>query len=164
MRPNRLLSRIAAALVLSASLLPAGAVAAEAPLAGGAPPELTIAFVPVDPQMASHADGEALLDLGSVAAKHGGRGRGATVRQRVGVRLDSPAGTVAVARLQAFLATDTPGCTVRVDGVTLTAIPRTLDPVHRVGTTVVHEVEIVVPPHVPAGPFASAITWIAESL
>jgi hypothetical protein len=163
MRPTSIVSRAAAAVAFSAWLLPFAAAAPAAPV-GGAPPELTLTFVPVDPQVASRAEGEAHLDLGSlVAARPGARG-GAAVRQRVGVRLDSPAGTVAVARLQAFLAIETPGCTVRVDGMTLTAIPRTLDPVHRVGTTVVHEVEIIVPPHVPAGPFASAITWLAESL
>jgi hypothetical protein len=164
MHPTRLIFRTVAVLALSVSLLPARAAAGSAPAVGDARPELTVTFVPVEAQVASPTQGESFLDLGALAASRPGAHGRASVRQRVGVRVESPTHTVAVARLQVYLATETPGCTVRVDGVTLTAIPRTLDRIHRVGTTVVHEVEVIVPPNVPAGPFASAITWVAESL
>ena len=82
------------------------------------------------------------------------------VRQSVGLRLD---GQYASARVSVALAVETPGCIVRVDGVTLSTVPRMINPVHRVGATVVHEIEMTIPASVPAGAFLSNLQWFAES-
>jgi hypothetical protein len=102
--------------------------------------------------------------LGAVAAKRGaGYRNGIVVRQRVAVRLDGPPGTPASARLSVALTEETPGCTVRLDGITLSALPRLIDPVHRVGTAVGHEIEVTIPDKVPPGTFLSNLQWLAES-
>jgi hypothetical protein len=112
--------------------------------------------------MRSDAAGDALVHIGSVSARPGaGHRSGAiVVRQRVGLRLD---GQYASARVSVALAAETPGCTVRVDGIVLSTIPRVINPVHRVGATVVHEIEMTIPASVPAGPFLSNLQWFAET-
>jgi hypothetical protein len=151
--------RTAANLLVAGSLLlPACAFAQ----AVGAFADLTLELQPVE-RGAAGVPGGAVVDVGALSARPGGRGRDGVVRQRVAVRLESPSGRVAHARLSAQLDAETAGCTVRVDGVVLGVLPRLLDPVHRVGASVVHVVEVTVPAEVAPGPFLSAIRWIAES-
>lgn len=101
------------------------------------------------------------VQLGTLAATPA-RGRLSAIarRQRVAVRLD---GSTAHARLSVALASEMPGWVVRVDGLRLSTIPRIVDPAHRVGATVVHEVEITIDGAAPAGPFLSNLQWVAES-
>ena len=149
-------TRLSLALALLLSTLAAAA-------AGAQSITLSPAVVPLDAATRGVAAGEAFVDLGTVSARSGdGRG-GIVVRRRVAVRLDAGAGGPASARLSVALATETPGCTVRVDGVTLSTLPRVVDPVHRVGTAVVHEIEVTIPASVPAGSFVSDLQWLAES-
>lgn len=104
---------------------------------------------------------DAHVDLGTLAAgRTGTRQRAIVMKRRVAVRIDGPGPAV---RLSAALNVETPGCSVRVDGVALSTIPRMLDGAHRVGTAVVHQIEISIPANVPAGPFLSNIQWLAES-
>lgn len=150
-------------LLLAAAAAPALGSAPTAPPAGLAS-ELTIHLEPLDAGAAGAPGGDAFLDFGSVSARPGaGHDRGIVVRRRVAVRLDGPAGAPASARLSVALSAETPGCTVRVDGVTLSTLPRTIDPVHRVGTAVVHQIEITIPASAPAGTFLSDLLWLAES-
>ena len=150
-------------LLLVTAAAPAHGTAPAAPppvLATG----LTIHLEPLETGAAGGAGGDAFLDFGSVSARPGaGHDRGIVIRRRVAVRLDGPAGAPASARLSVALSAETPGCTVRVDGVTLSTLPRTIDPVHRVGTPVVHRIEITIPASAPAGTFLSDLLWLAES-
>jgi hypothetical protein len=112
-------------------------------------------------ESAAGAAADAHLELGRLAAAPArGRPPEAVRHARVAVRLD---GSARHARLSAALLDDMPGCSVRVDGVVLSTVPRVIDPVHRVGVTVVHDIEITVTGSVPAGPFLSNLQWLAES-
>jgi hypothetical protein len=104
---------------------------------------------------------DALVDVGAVSARHRGDGKGQIqVRKRVALRLDGPYPS---ARVSVALAVDMAGAILRVDGHTIGAIPRVIDPVHRVGATVVHEIELTIPANVPAGAFLGNLHWLAET-
>ena len=155
-----------AAATLVACLLAAGsagvASAAEPPSASE---DLTLHLLPLDAAAHVVGEGDAMVELGDLSAAEPRRlhGRGVVARTRVAVRLDSPSGRLVSARLEAFLASETAGCTVRVDGITLSAVPRLIDAVHRVGEPVVHEIEVSVSPSAPEGTLLSEIEWVAES-
>ena len=148
-------------------LLVLGLAAGPAALAAASPaPEpgsLRIRFEPLDAATHATASGDAFVDLGTMSARDGGEGAGIVVRRRVAVRVEAGPGGPSSARLTVALGTETPGCTVRVDGVTLTSLPRVLDPVHRVGTAAVHEIEVIIPASGPPGSFVSDLRWRAEA-
>lgn len=153
-------------LLAAAPALVAPALAA--PEAAGGPETasqaLTLRFELLGSAVGIPGGGDAFVDLGTLSAdRDAGRGRGIVVRRRVAVRLEGGPGAPAVARLSVALATATPGVTVRVDGVTLSTLPRTIDPVHRVGAPVVHEIEVTIPASVPPGTLLSDLHWVAES-
>jgi hypothetical protein len=128
-------------------------------LADAAPLRMRIAVL--EGGAAPALDNQAFLPLGALSATPGGNRLAAIVRrERVSVRIDGSAPHV---RLSVALAADMPGCEVRVDGRTISSIPRIVDPVHRVGATVVHEIEITFDAGVPAGSFLSNLQWTAES-
>jgi hypothetical protein len=125
---------------------------------------LSVRFVPIDSSIPNGPGSAAFLDFGTVSAKAGAARRGGiVVHQRVAVRLDGPPGAPASARLSVALTEETPGCTVRLDGMTLSTFPRLIDPVHRVGTAAVHEIEVTIPTTVPPGTVLSNLQWLAES-
>jgi hypothetical protein len=125
---------------------------------------LTVRFVPIDSSIPNGPGSAAFLDFGRVSAKPGaGRRGGIVVSQRVAVRLDGPPGAPTSARLSVALTEETPGCTVRLDGKTLSTFPRLIDPIHRVGSASVHEIEVTIPTNVPAGTVLSNLQWLAES-
>ena len=125
---------------------------------------LTISFVALDNATRSVAGAQGLVDLGTVSANLGAsRKRSIVVRRRVAVRIDSRSGTMASARLSVALTAETPGSTVRIDGVTLSTVPRMINPAHRTDTAVVHEIELTIPASVPEGAFHNDLEWIAES-
>ncbi|MES2936367.1 MAG: hypothetical protein V4864_01715 [Pseudomonadota bacterium] len=135
---------------------PLAAPVASAP-AGG----LSLRFVSVGDAVRADGGGNAFVDIGAVAAHPApGRGGPIVVRRRVALRLDGP---YASARLSVALAADIPGCTVRVDGLAVSSIPRIVNPVHQVGSPVVHDIEMSIPASVAAGPFLSNLQWFAES-
>lgn len=138
------------------------AVAALAATEAGPASAITIRFVPLDSATRSTTGGDAFVDFGNVA-RQAGVGRGIVVRRRIAVRLDGYPGAPASARLSVALTVESPGCTVRVDGVTLSPLPRMIDPVHRIGADVVHEIEVTIPTTVPAGTFLSDLQWLAAS-
>jgi hypothetical protein len=148
-----------AAGLLASALCAAGAAAATP--AALAPEPLRFAFQVLEGQSAGGLAGAALVELGRLSA-HAARGRspGIVVTRRVAVRLE---GVASSARVSVALLAETPGSTVRLDGVVLSTLPRLIDPVHRVGSTVVHQLEITVPPGVAAGPFLSNLQWLADT-
>jgi hypothetical protein len=145
-------------------LLVLSIAATPARVAAGPASALTVSFVPLDSATRSVGGGDAVADFGAVSANHGaGRTRGIVVRRRVAVRIDSRLATTSSARLSVALIAEMPGSTVRVDGVTVSTVPRMIQPVHRIGTAVVHEIEMTIPASVPAGSFHNDLQWIAES-
>lgn len=151
--------RVSMYLLAALAISPASAAAAAAPAS-----ELAIHFLALDAATQSAADSNAYVDLGAVSAnQHDGRSRGVTILRRVAIRLDGAAGTSATARLSVAMTTEMPGCTVRVNGITLSTVPRLITQAHRVGTPVAYDIEVTISANVPAGPFLSALQWVAES-
>ncbi|HEV8241836.1 MAG TPA: hypothetical protein VGS57_20905 [Thermoanaerobaculia bacterium] len=157
---------LARAVLVACLAMPAASVGAApaAPPPARAPEleDLTLSLAAVDAAVPGGPRGEAVLDVGTLSAGSAAHGR-TPVHRRVVVRLDSPSGRVAVARLEAFLGSEPAGCTIRVDGVVLSTMPRLIDAVHRVGIAVVHEIEISIPASAPEGTFLNGIEWVAES-
>jgi hypothetical protein len=140
----------AAALALSAAVCGAGA--------GGAPARLQIHLSragdigPATPALP--------LQVGTLSAAGAGRRAGIVVRERIAVRLEGPGST---ARVSVALAEPRPGRSVRIDGQLLSTSPRVIDPMHRIGATVVHQLEVTIGPEAPAGVFMDQILWTADS-
>lgn len=135
--------------------LPSAAVAADPAVA----PSLHFEALDIPMRMAS--DGEGLVDVGSVAADPGISSRGIVIRQRIGVRIDGmPGGS---ARLDVALIEDVPGTTARIDGVPVSTVPRTIDAIHRIGSTVVHELEFLISPDAQPGAFMANLVWTIET-
>jgi hypothetical protein len=139
------------------------AVADDAVASTGPESDLELTFVAVDATVRNGIQGDAQVDLGSVSANLGGNRAGTVVRWRVAIRLDSRSGAASSARLWVALASETSGCGVRVDGVPIAVAPQLVDPVHRIGTAIVHQIELIIPRDVPAGPLLNDLQWIAES-
>jgi hypothetical protein len=106
------------------------------------------------------AAADAYMDLGSVAANPAAMRTGhIVISRRVAVRVDGPG---PVARLSVTLLSDTPGCTLKVDGLPVSTMPRVVEAAHRVGSPVVHRLEITIPRNVPPGAFLTHLQWLAE--
>jgi hypothetical protein len=145
-------------LVLRALAFACAAFAIAAPAAPPRPAgALTLEFVAVDGAARTLPDGRAWLDVGRL---HASRHASAFVRQRVGLRLEGP---YATARVSVSLAGDMPGGSVRVNGRAVSSLPHLIDPAHRLGTTVVHEIELAIPSDVPPGAFLNNLQWMAET-
>lgn len=133
------------------------AVLATAPAIAALPATgLTVRFLPLDATAHGGGNGDAFIDIGRVVGNaHAGNGRGITIRRRIAVQLDGSAGNARSARLSVVLTTDAPGCSVRVDGLPVSAVPRLVAPAQRIGVPVPHDIELTIPADVPAGPFLS---------
>lgn len=147
-------------LVLGAcAVFTAGAGAASASAPAAAP--IRFAFQAIDGGGSATAGTDAFLDIGQQSAGSGqARNKSIIVTRRIAVRLE---GLAPVARVSVALLAEMPGCTLRLDGITLSSIPRLIDPVHRVGSTVIHQLEISIPAGVPAGPLLSSLQWLADT-
>lgn len=148
-------------IALSLLLALAFALFASAASAGTTLPKaraLTLSFVAIDGGTRTLADGQAWVDAGHVRAA--GRQARVVVRQRVGLRLEGPQG---FARVSVSLASEVPGATMRVNGRPVSAFALVIDPAHRVGATVVHDIELVIPADAPAGGFLGNLQWLAET-
>jgi hypothetical protein len=151
-------SRLRRLLVLACAVFTGGASATSSTLA---PEPIRFAFQVIEGGGTGSTAGDAFLDIGRVSAGPGrASGRAIVVTRRIAVRLEGLAST---ARVSVALLAETPGCTVRLDGVPLSSIPRLVNPVHRVGSTVVHQLEMSIPAGVPAGPLLSNLQWLAET-
>jgi hypothetical protein len=149
-------------LLWSLLLLPmacaAGAAAAPSMLA---PEPIRITFPLIEGGGFGPGGSDAFLDVGHLsAAGSAGHVKAIRITRRVSVKLE---GAAATARMSVALLADTPGTTVSVDGATLSTIPRLIDPAHRVGSVVVHQIELTIPAGVPAGPFLNNLQWLAET-
>lgn len=100
-----------------------------------------------------------LLETGTIVWR-GGTARSSiatrTVRLRVGEPSDESRGSVTV---RAFLETPDPRCTIRIDGVTLTAAPRVIRRNVPIGIAFAHRIEIEVPITSADGPLHASIGW-----
>lgn len=146
----------AAIAVSSALLVPPHAVAAV--------PESAVAirFIPLADALQGATENTAQVDVGAVSAQTFGGIRTIVIRRRVAIQLgDRP--TLSTARLSVAMNAEAAGGVVRVDGIPLSVTPRLIAPAHRIGTPVVHDIEVTIPAHVPAGPFLSSLQWTAES-
>lgn len=85
------------------------------------------------------------------------------IRRRLAVRIDGAGGTATSARVSVALSSLTSGCSVRLNGIELSSIPQLVEPLHKLGSSVAHQIELRVPPGVPAGPLLSSIKWIANT-
>jgi hypothetical protein len=148
-------------ILLSPLLALAFAVYASAASAGPTLPKtpaLALSFVALDGGTRTMADGRAWMDAGHLRAT--GRQPRVVVRERVGLRLEGQQG---FARVSVSLASEVPGGTVRVNGRPVSAFAQVIDPAQRVGTTVVHDIELVIPADAPAGGFLGNLQWLAET-
>jgi hypothetical protein len=126
-----------------------------------APEPIRFSFRVMEGGGAGGALGDAFLDIGRVsAAESRARSRAIVVTRRIAVKLEGVAST---AKVSVALLAETPGCIIRLDGIQLTSMPRLIDPVHRVGSTVMHQLEMSIPAGVPAGPFLSNLQWLADT-
>lgn len=102
------------------------------------------------------------LDLGRFAADAAAvRQRRTVVTRRVAVRIDGPGPVV---RLSVSLAQDIGAASLRIDGIPVSTVPRLIEPMHRVGVSVPHRIEIAVPANMPPGPLLGQLQWTAEPL
>lgn len=126
-----------------------------------APQPLRISFPLVEGGASGPTGSDVFVDVGRVSAS-GRRERTNAIHitRRVSVKLE---GMGATARMSVALQADTPGVTVRVDGAALSIVPRLVDPAHRIGSVVVHQIEMIIPAGVPAGPFLNNLQWLAET-
>ncbi len=102
---------------------------------------------------------DGVMDAGTIQWRGGAKKTTVTtrtVRLRIGQPAAEPRGT---ATLSAFLETVDARCTVRVDGVVLTAAPRVIQRNAPIGMTVPHRIEIEVPVHAADGPLLTSIGW-----
>lgn len=101
----------------------------------------------------------ALVEAGTIVWRGGTRRStvtARTVRMRVGEPAGESRGNVTV---RAFLETADARCTVRVDGIPLTAAPRVVHRNAPVGIPFAHRIEIEVPVTAPDGPLHASIGW-----
>ena len=148
---QRLVGRISSALL--------GVVCATGAPAATAPEALTLRLSLVD-RPSQHAAQQQTLDAGAVAANRGSRRREVLIRARVALRLD---GAGSSARTFVAITQDFPGSAIRVDDRLVGLAPRLLNPAQRIGSTVVHQVEMSIGPDVPPGAFLSSLIWTAET-
>lgn len=142
------------------ALLAAGAAMLAAPVAAGAAAPPALYAFRFEWLEGARGAREGHLDLGTLSADRAAlRDKRMLLRRRVAVRIDGPG---LAARLSIALTDETPGCIVSVDGIALAAVPRVVEPAHRLGTVVVHQLEIRIPDGVPPGPHLSRLQWLAE--
>ena len=111
---------------------------------------ITIAFVGV-----TGSGSDAMVDAGALSLARSKR-----TRKVFGIRIDAPAAAEgATVTLHAYLESYDSRCTIRVDGVLLSAVPKLIDAHMPVGTITRHTIEIEVPPSVSEGTFASSVRW-----
>ena len=100
-----------------------------------------------------------MVDAGTIAWRGGARPSAfstRTVTMRIGEPAREPRGT---ATLRAFVETFDPGCTIRIDGVPLTTVPRVIRRQAPVGIAFTHRIEIEVPRTAADGPLQASIAW-----
>jgi hypothetical protein len=93
-----------------------------------------------------------LVDLGTINHK---------TREEIGVRIDGTTTLSGRAVLRASLANPDARYTVRIDGITIGAMPVVVDPRASIGVTTIHRIEIEVPASAPEGSLMTSINWEA---
>jgi len=83
--------------------------------------------------------------------------------EHIGVRIDSRSGGVRRAILRASLPNVDPNAIVRIDGITLRALPVVIDSRAEIGAMTLHRIEIEVPASAPEGALMTSIVWEVET-
>ncbi len=127
------------------------------PLAAGGRRRVLAAFPAVSDLSLVFLD-SGMVELGTMASP--GSRRPAvtkkTITMRIGAASREPRGT---ATLRAFLETPDPRCTIRIDGIRLSAAPQVIQRHAPIGVPFTHRLEIEVPLSVSAGPLHTGIGW-----
>ena len=103
--------------------------------------------------------GMAVVDAGTIAWR-GGSKRSSVTSLMVTMRIGEPSRDArGTATLRAFVETFDPRCTIRIDGVPLTTVPRVIRRHAPIGVAFTHRIEIEVPVTAADGPLQSSIGW-----
>jgi hypothetical protein len=110
------------------------------------------------------SDDIGLLELGTLSAQ-GARGsrRDIVVLEQVTLRLDGGAGAPATTQLWVALGVNDPDISIRIDGFDVSTIPVLIDPVHRVGNNVAHEIVLSISPQRASGDVLLDLVWSAQT-
>src|SRR5436305_3591026 len=100
-----------------------------------------------------------LVDLGTIAHKSSRDWRMTRTSEEIGVRIDGQTILSQRAVLRASLPNADARFTVRIDGITLGAMPVVVDPRASIGVTTIHRIEIEVPASAPEGSLMTSINW-----
>ena len=100
-----------------------------------------------------------IVDAGTIVWR-GGSKRSAVSTRTVILRIGEPSReSRGTATVRAFLETFDPRCTIRIDGVPLTTVPRVIRRQAPVGIAFTHRIEIEVPRTAADGPLQASIAW-----
>jgi len=130
-------------------------------------PELSLRFT-VDAVLLNPAGNDASLYLGSLkAGMHPGRAfaAGSSTTRTVSLHVSDGSGfsTGSPASVSVTQQSETPGCTVKVSGLTINTVPTLVSTSHIVGSSQVYVIEILVPIGVDPGAFLSSLQWTVEA-
>lgn len=100
-----------------------------------------------------------MVDAGTIVW-HGGSKRSTVSARQVTIRIGEPSREArGTATIRAFVETLDPRCTIRIDGIALTTVPRVIRRNAPVGVPFTHRIEIEVPVSAADGPLQTAIGW-----
>jgi hypothetical protein len=103
------------------------------------------------------------VDAGTIAHRDSRDWRFTRTTEDIGVRIDSRSAGVRRAVLRASLPNVDPNAIVRIDGITLRALPVVIDSRAEIGAMTPHRIEIEVPASAPEGALMTSIVWEAET-
>lgn len=130
-------------------------------------PELSLRFT-VDAVLLNPAGNAASLNLGSLKAGiDPGRAfaAGSSTIRTVSLHISDESGlsTGRPSMVSVTQQAETPGCTVKVSGLTVNTVPTLVSTSHIVGSSQVYILEITVPIGVDPGAFLSSLEWTVET-
>jgi hypothetical protein len=118
-----------------------------------------MAVSPSSPPLQLTIVGSAVIDAGTIVWRGGAERSTRAVRTatlRIGEASSEPRGTATV---RAYVETLDRRCTLRIDGITLTTVPRVIRRHAPVGIPFTHRIEIEVPVTAADGPLEASIAW-----
>jgi hypothetical protein len=147
-------STVAPVLLLLAVLL----LSPSAALGGGRRRVIAVS-PPPSPLAITFVGSGPVIDTGTIVSR-GGRKAAAISTRTVSMRIGEPSREArGTATVRAYVETVDPRCTIRIDGVTLTAAPRLIRRNAPVGVAATYRIEIEVPITAAEGPLQTSIGW-----
>ena len=99
------------------------------------------------------------VDAGTIVWR-GGRNAFTATKRTFGMRIGQPSREArGTATVRAFLETADLHCTIRLDGIVLTAVPQVIQLQAPIGVVVTHRLQIEVPVTAPEGALNTSIGW-----